>query len=156
MTLYSIVLFAHSWLRWVALVLAVLVLVRSFAGWRQQQPWRPLDERLHVFLVATIDTQLLLGLLLYAFLSPLSMLFWQDIGAAMKESSIRFYGVEHVFSMILAIAVLHIGRARSKRAASDTLQHRLVFLTVLVALVLIAIGIPWPGLPYGRALFRAF
>lgn len=154
MSLYSLVLFAHSWLRWVALLLALLVLVRSFVAARTAQPWRPLDERLHVALIGVIDTQFLMGLLLYAFLSPLSMLFWQNPAGAMKEASLRFYGVEHIFSMLIAIVVLHIGRTRSKKAATDAQRHKRVWTTVLAGLMLILIGIPWPGLPYGRALFR--
>lgn len=154
MTLYAIVLFTHSLLRWLVLVLAVLVLVRSFLAWRRNGAWRAEDNRLHASLVGLVDLQFVIGLVLYAFLSPMSQAFWQDIGAAMKGPILRFYGMEHVVTMLVAIVVLHIGRKRSTRATTDALRHRRVWTSTLAALLLIAIGIPWPGMPYGRPLFR--
>lgn len=154
MTLYALALFAHSQLRWLILALGLLVFARSLVAWRQGRAWQPRDERLHVALVTVVDTQFLLGLVLYGLLSPLSRLFWMDIGAAMKEPSLRFYGLEHVLGMIVGIAILQVGRTRSTRAPTAALRHRRVWTSTLAALAVIAIAIPWPFLKYGRPLFR--
>jgi hypothetical protein len=152
--LYAIVLFAHSLLRWVILPAAVFLCVRSFLAARNGRSWGRGDEKLHVVLVSTIDLQFLLGLLLYAFLSPFSRAFFEDVQGSMKDAGVRFFAVEHVIGMLIAIVVLHIGRARSKRATADARRHRVVWITTLIALVLILLSIPWPGFPYARPLLR--
>lgn len=154
MSSYSVTLFAHSYLRWVVLGLAGVVLVRAFTGWRRAREWTRLDERLHTAFVASIDTQLLVGLLLYLGLSPISKAFFAAPGSGMKDAILRFYGVEHVTVMIAAVAVVHIGRARSKKAATPELRQRRVWTTTLAALLLILTSIPWPSLRHGRPLFR--
>ncbi len=151
---YTLALFVHSGLRWVILALAVLMIVRSFAAWRQRRAWHALDERLHVALVGLLDLQMLIGLVTYALLSPFVRAFWSDIAIAMKQSGLRFYGIEHVVAMVAAVAVLHIGRKRSMQSPNDAVRHRRVWTTTLAALAIIVLSIPWPGLPYGRPLFR--
>jgi hypothetical protein len=153
-TLYSLALFTHSLLRWLIVLLGLVVCLRSFAAWRRGRAWLPLDERLHVALVGSVDAQFLLGLVLYGLLSPLSRAFWTATAAAMKDPLLRFYGLEHVVMALLGVAVLHVGRKRSMRAGTTTLRHRRVWTFTLAALLIIAAAIPWPGLAYGRPLFR--
>ncbi len=154
MTAYGIVLFLHSSLRWLVLIVSVLLCARSFTAWRNRRSWEPADERLHVALVATFDTQLALGLLLYIFLSPLLWTFFANLSADIKDPTLRFFGLEHEIAMLAATTIVHIGRARSKRAMTDTLRHRSVWITTLLALLLLIVAIPWPGLPHGRPLLR--
>lgn len=154
MTTYAITLFLHSYLRWVLLALLLVVLVRAFLGWRSKREWTGRDERMHVVLVALVDTQLLLGLLLYLFLSPISKAFFTDTAVAMKDHVLRFYGMEHVTMMVLAVAVIHVGRARSKKSPTAALRHRRVWTSILVSVLFIASSIPWPFLRHGRPLFR--
>jgi hypothetical protein len=153
-TFYALTLFLHSLLRWVLLALAVFVCLRSFIGWLRRRTWQPLDERLHVALVGVVDTQFLLGLVLYGLLSPFSRTFWLNIATGMKDPILRFYGIEHVFAMLIAVTVLHIGRKRSTQAATGVLRHRRAWTSILAALAIMAVSIPWPDLPYGRPLFR--
>jgi hypothetical protein len=153
-TFYTLALFTHSLLRWVVLALAVIVLVRAFAAWRSGRAWLPTDERLYAALLGSVDLQFLIGLLIYALLSPLSRAFWTETAVAMKDPILRFYGLEHVLGMIIAITVLHIGRARSKKADSDALRHRRAWISVLAALLIMGASIPWPGTPQGRPLLR--
>jgi hypothetical protein len=56
--------------------------------------------------------------------------------------------------MLIAIAVLHAGRARSKRVLDVRLRQRVVFVSTVTALVLFLVSTPWPFLPYGRPLLR--
>jgi mono/diheme cytochrome c family protein len=154
MSAYSVTLFAHSYLRWIVLGLAAVVLVRAFIGWRRARAWAQLDERLHSAFVGSVDTQLLVGLLLYVALSPISKAFFADPGRGMKDTILRFYGMEHAAMMIAAVAVVHIGRARSKKAATPELRQRRVWTTTLAALVLMLAAVPWPSLRHGRPLLR--
>jgi len=157
MSTYGFILGCHSILRWAVVGFLIALLVRTVRGFQNNRRWTERDERLHVFLIAFADVQLLLGLLLYFWLSPVAHAFLASPGAAMKQSALRFYGVEHTLSAFLALAVLHIGRARSRRSRGEPrLRQKQVLVSLVVALVLVAAAIPWPGLPYGRPLFRGF
>lgn len=152
--IYSFVLVAHSWLRWAVLLLGLAALVRSAQGWAQRRPWTATDRKISAAFVGSLDTQLLLGLLLYVVLSPLRPTSMAALKAAMPVAALRFFAVEHIFAMIVAVAVAHIASSRAKRAADPTARHRRMALGVLFALLLVLAAIPWPFLPYGRPLFR--
>lgn len=153
MTLYHFVLLAHSWLRWAVLLAAVVACARSFLAWRSGRGWSRTDERLHVVLVSVLDLQLLLGLALYVALSPFSRAFFEDFRLGMADPVVRFFGVEHVLAMVIAIAVVHVGRVRSKRV-DGARRHRVVWVSTLIALLLIFLSIPWPVFPYARPVLR--
>lgn len=154
MTLYGFVLFTHSWLRWAVLLAAVLVCARSFAASRSGRSWGRGDERLHVALVSVLDLQLLLGLVLYLSLSPFSRAFFDDYRMGMEDPVVRFFGLEHVLAMVVAITIVHVGRVRSKRQTEGAGRHRVVWVSTLIALLLIFVSIPWPVFPYARPLLR--
>jgi hypothetical protein len=63
-------------------------------------------------------------------------------------------GLEHLTLMLAAVAFVHVGRARSKKAADAALRHRQVFAWTLTALLCVLAGIPWPFFPTPRPLFR--
>ena len=154
MKTYLVVLTVHSYLRWAVLLLALIVLARSLRGWAGSREWTRVDDRFHAGLVGAIDLQLLLGLVLYIFLSPMTSAFFADVGAAMKEPALRFFGLEHIAAMVVAVTIFHIGRARSKKAKTPRVRHRRVWVSTLIALLLVAASIPWPFLRYGRPLLR--
>jgi hypothetical protein len=66
---------------------------------------------------------------------------------------LRFFGVEHIATMLIAVAVAHVGRVRSKRKqGAARYRSTLVFQSIWLLLTLAAI--PWPGLDIARPLFR--
>lgn len=151
--MYTLVLVTHSWLRYLVLGFGIGLLIASFLSWRNARETSPQDERLHVRFLAALDAQLLLGLLLYFVLSPITEAAFANFGAAMKNAQLRFFGVEHIATMLLAVIVAHVGRNRSKRKHGAA-RHRTVFITQAVWLVLTLAAIPWPMLDTGRPLFR--
>lgn len=153
--LYTVPLFAHSYLRWVVLALALIVLVRSFAGFLQGREWTKPDERLHGAFVGVVDLQFTLGLWLYLVSSPLSHAFFADVGGGMKQTLLRFFGLEHPVGMLLAVALVHVGRTRSKRAKTARLRHRTVWAFTLAAVLAMCASIPWPFMPAARPLLRS-
>ena len=66
------------------------------------------------------------------------------MGEVMKNPVARFFAVEHITMMLIAIVLIHIGRARSKKALTDLAKHKAAFWFYLIALLLILAGIPWP------------
>lgn len=141
--MYQIFLHAHSGFRWLALLLAVIVAIKSLIGLFGNGKYGKLDNILAAALVGTMHLQLLLGIVLYAGLSPITQQAFQDFGAAMKDPNLRFWAVEHLTIMLLAVAGAQVGRTLSKKATDDAVKfrHQAIFFTV--SLILMLIGIPW-------------
>ena len=146
--MYSIVLLLHSWIRWVALVGAVgTVLAALMNRERTAEGWS---------LVAMIglDLQLLLGLLLYLVLSPNMAEIRAHFGEAMQNPQLRFWAVEHLTAMLIAIVLAHVGRVLARKARTPTAARMRLLVCFGLALILMIAGMPWPGARGGRPLFR--
>jgi hypothetical protein len=152
--MYSLVLLIHSWLRWLVLLTGVLAAARGVTGWRRRKPWTLRDERAGLWFSISLDFQILLGLVLYFFLSPITSAALHDIGGAMRNAALRFWAIEHVFGMIVGVALAHIGRTRIHKTGDDLRRHRLAAIFFTLALIAIFASIPWPGTPNGRPLLR--
>lgn len=143
MTSYQIFLFLHSWIRWFILVLGIVVIIKAFIGWSGNKPYLKGDNGMSAGFIGLLHLNLLIGLILYFFLSPFVQQAFNDFGAAMKDSYLRFWAVEHIAVNIIAVVVAQIGRTRSKRAASDLAKHKTVAIFYTIALLLILSRIPW-------------
>jgi hypothetical protein len=140
--MYSTTLLVHSWLRWAILLAGVAAVVKT-------NPMRGGESRAGLVFTILLDIQFLIGLALWAVLSPnTTAAIHQNFAAAMHVASVRFFLVEHPTAMVAAVVVAHIGRTR---AVGNPRLGRTLY---IVALVLLLAGQPWPGLPYGRPLFR--
>ncbi len=141
--MYSLFLTLHSLARWVVIVLAVVVVVRALLGWRRGTSWTDLDDRLGLFFTIGLDVQVLLGLILYLFLSPLVGAAFQDFGAAMRDSDLRYWGVEHIALMIVALVLAHAGRSLAKRTSDAVAKHQRALIFYGLSVLVILAAIPW-------------
>lgn len=139
MSLYLILLHVHSVLRWLIAILLVYSLVVSFVRWRSASELNKTDSLFTSFTVHFSHLQLLIGLILY-FISPKVMFN----GDAMASPMIRFFTVEHIMLMVLAIACLTIGNMRAKRITNPSSKAKTIFAWFLIAFILIMAGVPWP------------
>jgi len=152
--MYDFVLLAHSWLRWLVLLAGLAALARAFTGVNTRRPWTPLDDRGGMLFTAALDLQMLLGLVLYAFLSPVTQSAFVDMAAAMRAAPVRFFAVEHPVGMIAAIALAHIGRVRIRKASDSESRHKRALGFFGLALLVLLLSMPWPIGPGARSLFR--
>ena len=152
--MYVSVLLVHSWLRWVVIGLALLVLSHAISGLTGRRDWRPADDRAVRLFSIALDVQVLLGLLLYFLLSPITTEALRSFGAVMGNAPMRFWAVEHGFGMIIAIALAHIGKARVRKLHDPLRRHRTAAIFFGLALVALLVSSPWPGTPNARPLFR--
>jgi hypothetical protein len=152
--MYSSALWLHSLLRWAVLLTGAIAWFRSIGGGTAKRSWAAKDELWGLLFTISLDTQLLAGLVLYLFLSPFTKIAFQDFGGAMSNASLRFWAVEHITGMIIGIALAHVGRVKIRKAQTDARRHRLATIYFGLALVAIAVSIPWPGMPVSRPLFR--
>lgn len=143
MTAYSIVLALHSWTRWLVLIFGLIAVFRAFSG-RQGRPWTGADNGMGAAFVGSMHLQLLLGLILYFALSPYGVkAFETQGGAVMKDAGSRFFAVEHLIGMILAVVAAQVGRSLSKKAVDPIVKHKKAFTWFLIALLIVLVMIPW-------------
>jgi hypothetical protein len=141
--MYEIVLFIHSWWRWVLVFLLVFVFLRSLWAFKTFQHFSRTDFMLGGFLLGAAHFQLLIGFVLYFVLSPITKLAIQNFGFAMKSSSLRFWALEHVVFMVIFVFLIQISRIISKKAPTDLQKHKRTFVCTGLALLVFAAGVPW-------------
>ena len=64
----------------------------------------------------------------------------------MKNADLRFYAVEHFAMMLIAVILVHIARAKSKKALKDVAKFRISSIFYLIAMVIMVAAIPWSRL----------
>jgi hypothetical protein len=152
--MYSPLLFLHSWLRWFVLLTGLFALIKAAGGMNGSRRWTDADGRAGLFFMITLDLQLLIGLALYLVFSPTVQAAFGNIGAAMRDPAYRFFVVEHALGMLVAVALAHVGRARSKKAKSDVARFKSAAIFYGLSLLILLATIPWPGMAAGRPLMR--
>ena len=158
---YTLFLTLHNLTRWLVVGFAVWALVRAYRGWRGGSAWTRSDDRAGILFTSMMDTEVLLGLVLYFLFSPYAAQLFADFNAPLKNSAIVFFGIEHVAVMVVAMIVAHVGRALSRKAAAPAAKHRAAALGFSLAVLLVLVAIPWPFLssvarPWFRLLGLAF
>lgn len=141
--MYEVFLLLHSWLRWAVLLIAIVTLVLAWYGWLGKKPYARLNRQLGVLFTTALDIQVLIGLVLYFILSPVTTSAFGNFGQAMQNPTTRFFAVEHISLMILAVVIAHLGSNLARRAPLDIAKHRFGAIFYTVALVVILLGIPW-------------
>ncbi len=142
-TAYPIVLSLHNITRWLVLVFGVLAVVRAFAGWLGKRENGPASRRAGMLFGGMLDLQLLLGLILYFALSPITLAALRDFGAAMKVADSRYFAIEHLVIMLAAVVLVHVGSAAAKKAKSVLAEQRTRAIYYTLALLCVIGGIPW-------------
>jgi len=135
--MYEILKHTHSGLRWVALILILWAIFNSITA----KEFTKREKLVNLFSMVSLHTQLILGLILY-FISDKVKFFdgW------MKEPTgiYRFYGIEHLAGMIIAIALITVGYVKSKKGNSPAEIYKPIKLFYIIGLILILASIPWP------------
>jgi hypothetical protein len=152
--IYTVAIYAHSWIRW-AVLLAVVG--RVGLALADRRSGRAYDKRARVasaITVGLLDLNLVLGLMLLFWLSPLTTSAMADMGGAMGDPLRRFWLVEHPFAMMVSVTVAHVASVLGRKQADPTRAHTYVALGLALALLVMMTAIPWPGREIvGRPLF---
>jgi hypothetical protein len=152
--MYPWTLLIHSWLRWVVILLGAAVVIRAIAGAIGRRPWGPTDDRIVFAFMRSLDIQILIGLVLYFLLSPITRWALGHFGEAMGISGTRYFAVEHVFGIVVGLVLAHRGQSRIKSVSDPVAKQRVAAVFFVLALLAILVSIPWPGTPNARPLFR--
>lgn len=133
----------HSLLRWVILILLLVALYKSFAD--RHKAFTAGHKKTGLFLMIFADIMLLVGL--YQWITGpwgLKSIQSNGMGVVMKNAAARFFAVEHLLGMVIAIILIHVGYSYSKKNVADSVKHKRTLLFYGLALLIILISIPWP------------
>ena len=131
--MYNGLLHLHNVLRWLILLFLLIALFQSFAksaGVRKSSLW----------LMICAHLTLLIGLYQW-FVGSLGYKMIQSTGfsGVMKDSAARFWAVEHIAGMLIAIILITIGRGKAK-----VLNYKAASWLFFIALLIILATVPWP------------
>lgn len=152
-SLYEFLKPSHSILRYFLLLLLIATIIKSYLGWKGAKGYSKMDDKLSLRTFILTHIMLLLGLFLY-FVGPNGIkLFSKGMSSVMSISVFRFFAVEHIFGMLIAIALITIGRIKAKKQETDVAKHKTTFIYFLIALIIMLVTIPWPFRNLGTAWF---
>ncbi|MBO6587039.1 MAG: cytochrome B [Gracilimonas sp.] len=146
--MYEGLLHAHSGLRWIVLVLIVWALFKAVTGWSGKKDYQKSDRLAALLALIFTHIQLLIGLALY-FISP-KVSFESGV---MESQVLRFYTVEHMSMMIIAIALITIGFSTAKRMSDSVAKYKRIAIMYGIGLLVIIASIPWPFRGLGAGWF---
>ena len=131
--MYAGLLHLHNLLRWIILIVLLINIFKLLAGNK--------SIGLSKILLIAAHTTLLLGLYQY-FAGPwgYKLISANGMAAVMKNSTFRFFAIEHITGMILAIALITVGHVKLKKGGSA----KATGIFYIIALFVILASIPWP------------
>lgn len=146
--MYEIALSLHSYNRYLLLIFLSLVSINSLVKLIKKKEFSQFDNIMSVVLLLSTHIQFFLGIFLYIE-SPLVIFS----SSTMKDPVLRYWATEHFSIMFIAVILITLGRVRSKRslrkiqssendqAGKKHIPHRIVFITHILALILISISL---------------
>ena len=152
--MYTTLLALHSLTRWLVLTSLLFSIFWAYRGWLLNKPYLKFDNSVRHITATIAHIQLTLGLWLY-FISPIVAYFLHNFSTAVHERAIRFFGMEHITMMLIAITLITIGSAKAKRKPTGKEKFKTMAIWFTVALLIILSSIPWSFSPLiSRPNFR--
>jgi low temperature requirement protein LtrA len=148
MDFYSILVNLHSIFRWLILFTIIITIVTYLIRWQKKSNFQSGDKKWALMTLIFAHLQLVIGLILY-FISP-EVVFNEE---TMGDTRLRFYAVEHISVMLIAIILITLGYRQLKAQIADPSKYKRVFWYYLIALILMLSRIPWPFQDLGADWF---
>jgi uncharacterized membrane protein len=141
---YSGILGLHSLLRWAIIILLLINISKSI--FNKKKPYSKEDRVWNLRLIIITHINFLVGLYQYFFgdkgYALVKIYGMKDV---MKNSNLRFWVVEHITGMLLAIVLITITSSISKKSfENDVKKHNKLAWFYIAALIIICAVIPWP------------
>ncbi len=130
--MYDTLLLTHSLLRYFVLFALAVVIVQAALGLMNRSPFGKWDNKASLYLLIFTHLQLIAGLILY-FVSPRV----RFSGGVMADADARYWTVEHISGMLIAVVLITIGRVRAKRKTLDIEKQRVLLVFNAIALIVI-------------------
>ena len=127
---------SHSGLRWVAIALLIVAIINSITN---KNSYTKKDKMICLFAMITLHIQLLIGAILYYTSGKINF-----SSGWMKQELYRFFGMEHLVGMIIAIVLITMGYSKSKKTSDVAKKNKTIFFYYTLGLIIILLFIPWP------------
>jgi hypothetical protein len=134
--MYNGLLHAHSGFRWVILALFIFAIFNAFT---RKSVFEKKDRTLYLMTMIMMHIMLVIGLVLNFLSNKVNY-----SSGFMKDSVLRFFGMEHLLGMLIAIILVTIGRRKSENAIEAADKHKKIKVYYTIALIIVLAMIPWP------------
>lgn len=131
--MYTGLLHTHSLLRYFVLLFLLIVIVQAVIGLTGNKPFGKWNNKASLYLLIFTHLQLVAGLILYFVSAKV-----QFNDETMSSKGLRYWAVEHVFGMLIAVTLITVARVSSKKLATDSDKHKRLLILNVLALVIIA------------------
>jgi len=132
----------HSLLRWAVILVMVSVTAAMALRYVKAAVWTASDRRSALLFTIVLDTQFLVGLVVYG-VSPITRGAMKDMATAMHEPSVRYFVAEHPTMMLLSVLLAHAGSVFAKKALTDRAKFGRATAFFAASTALMLWGIPW-------------
>lgn len=122
----NILLMAHSGIRWLVLLVAVIAVIKYLIGWLQHGQFKGMDRGLMAGFSGLMDLQVTLGIVL---------LLWSGFAGV----GFPFFRIAHTLIMLAAAVLAHM--SRRWKDATDATKFRNNLFLIVGSLILVLIGI---------------
>jgi hypothetical protein len=154
--MYSFLIVTHSLFRWLVLLSLLFAIYRAYSGWLTNKIFTPRENSIRNFAATITNIQFLIGLWLY-FKSPIVGNFWNNFQIAIHERDSRFFGIEHITMMFIAVAIINTGSGLVKRKPTDKGKFKTIAIWFSIGITIIFLSIPWKFSPFtSRPYFRTY
>lgn len=136
--MYDFLKTTHSIIRYIVLLGGIGAIVTILMAARQRV------KLFSTIFLASSHLQLVIGLLLYFIYSPWFDMLKESPKEVMKSSQYRFFAVEHIAMMVIAIILVTIGHSKLKKALANNTKLSTPLILFVVALLVMLASIPWP------------
>lgn len=152
--MYQTLTFLHSIFRWLVLLSLIYAIFRSYKGYSSNREFLKSDDSVRHWTATIAHVQLALGITLYS-QSPIVSYFWKNFNTAKENFDLLFFGLIHIFLMLVSIIIITIGSSLAKRRQTDKEKFKTMLIWFGIVLLIIFIAIPWPFSPLAnRPYFR--
>ena len=156
---YSGILGLHSLLRWAIIILLLINICNCICN--KKRPYSSKDRSWNLRLVIITHINILVGLYQYFFGGKGFFYITEyGMGYVMKNSVMRFWAVEHITGMLIAVVLITVTSSISKKPSNDDVKkHNKLAWFYLAALIVIIGVVPWPfrhslgDIPLFRSLY---
>ncbi|HEX8562303.1 MAG TPA: hypothetical protein VF676_04910 [Flavobacterium sp.] len=136
--MYEILRQIHTVWACLTLLILVIAVVNSIAGFSSKREFNAGDKRLGLFALTAAHIQFLIGIILY-FNSPLGI----EVLGEMKNASLRLTSMEHPLVNLIAVTLITIGWSRHKKFLDSKPKFKSLSVFYGIGLLLILSRIPW-------------
>jgi len=132
----------HSSWGLTTLILILLSIVSSIIGLKSNKDLVIMHRKFSLYALIAVHIQVILGVISYT-QSHYTITAMSNFGAAMKDSLLRLFAVEHPLMMVIGAVLITIGYTKAKKAIDAKIKYKKILIFYSIGLLLILSRIPW-------------